>query len=564
MTADGAPATNAMKAISIKWKVAIAAAVFSVLSVILAGAIQLHFLRDDLRRVLSDEQFSLVTRTAGELDAKFDANVEALSLSAVNLSLAELNSPEAFRHYFEVRPAMVSLFGDLALLSPEGITLADVPQLPGRVGLSAADREFFKRVVATKKPVISDPLLSRTRHEPIVSIAVPVLDAKGGLAAVLVGVLRLEKSNFLAGLGTARIGKTGYFALITRSANPVYVMHPDRSLLLQSLRPGNTAALSGALDGFEGSMESANSSGLRALSSFKSLKRTNWILIAVLPVEEAFAPIAQAEQRTYLVLSLMALFIVPLAWAGTWKLLGPLSRLRGEIQRLRGSESGFVPVRVEHMDEIGKLAQDFNALMTERAQLTEQLQELAHRDQLTGIPNRTLFYDRLAQALARSRRGHNMCVLFYLDLDGFKGINDTLGHAAGDEILKQFSARLLDLVRGVDTVARLGGDEFVIILEQLHRSEDAYRIAQNIIDAMQQKFDVDGETVNISTSIGIAFDNGVESADDIIARADAALYQAKHAGRNMYRVSPPLGVAAAPPAAGSTGLPAPKTSASDK
>jgi diguanylate cyclase (GGDEF)-like protein/PAS domain S-box-containing protein len=187
-----------------------------------------------------------------------------------------------------------------------------------------------------------------------------------------------------------------------------------------------------------------------------------------------------------------------------------------------------------------------NADVTERkraeADLAEsraQLERAAQYDSLTGLPNRNLVGDRLEQALARARRSRQLISLFYLDLDRFKDINDALGHAAGDALLKAFAERLNACVRETDTVARLGGDEFVILLEDVREDGDARVVADKIIDAMRREFHVESRAVRATASIGIAFTRGDTAGAELMKQADAALYQAKGAGRNKYQIARP-------------------------
>ncbi|HEY6721271.1 MAG TPA: diguanylate cyclase, partial [Burkholderiales bacterium] len=188
-----------------------------------------------------------------------------------------------------------------------------------------------------------------------------------------------------------------------------------------------------------------------------------------------------------------------------------------------------------------------NADVTERksaeADLAEsraQLERAAQHDGLTGLPNRNLLGDRLEQALARARRNRQLISLFYLDLDRFKDINDALGHAAGDALLKAFAERLNACVRETDTVARVGGDEFVILLEDVREDGDAHAVAEKIIDAMRRGFHVETKTLRATTSIGIAFTRGETTGEELMKRADAALYEAKRGGRNKYHVARPV------------------------
>jgi diguanylate cyclase (GGDEF)-like protein/PAS domain S-box-containing protein len=167
---------------------------------------------------------------------------------------------------------------------------------------------------------------------------------------------------------------------------------------------------------------------------------------------------------------------------------------------------------------------------------------LAHQvghDALSGLPNRNLFEDRLQRAVARSRRNRARMAVMYLDIDKFKGVNDTLGHHVGDGLIREFARRLRACVRDTDTVARLGGDEFAVILEELEDQDAGRRIAEKIVAAMRDEFNLGEARLSVSTSLGMAFyrgQDGVET-DLLVRRADEALYEAKAAGRNTYRVS---------------------------
>ncbi len=164
----------------------------------------------------------------------------------------------------------------------------------------------------------------------------------------------------------------------------------------------------------------------------------------------------------------------------------------------------------------------------------------AFHDALTGLPNRALFLDRLEHALARARRGQTALAVLFVDLDRFKLINDTLGHAAGDELLVQASQRLRATVREADTPARFGGDEFAILLEDNENTPDATHVAQRVIDTLQAPFNVGGREVFVSASVGIATSHaGQEDAAELLRNADVAMYRAKHQGSGGYHIFEP-------------------------
>jgi diguanylate cyclase (GGDEF)-like protein/PAS domain S-box-containing protein len=623
-----------------------------------------------------------------------------------------------------------------------------------------------------------------------------MLNSRGEVAAILGGSLNLLRPNFLGKLGSARVGKTGSFALLGRDRTIIISRDADR-IMQPGPAPGASPYFDRAVAGEEGWEEAVNSRGLHALFSYSPLRAVPWVLVAALPVDEAFAPVVTTQKDLARVSVLLILLIAPLVWLGTRYLLAPLLGLHEAIRRARSDPSSSAELPVRGRDEIGELAADFNNLIRERTKAVASLRESEHRvrmitdntpaligyvdsdlryryanatylewfgrrpedmlgrsmrdmlgeiayavrephilaalagkeatfdvspavsgfnryahtryvpdrrpdgsvagfyilasdvtalkqseeqlrsserrlslalegselalfdwnistgevflseqwsvmlggrpeltrttfaalaqithpddkpflqrafrdalkgvtshyqaehrvksnagawiwihshgqvttrdaagfatrmvgtsadvserkraeqelaqsrtelervawyDALTGLPNRNLLMDRLEQVLARSRRSRQLLALLYLDLDGFKAINDSLGHAAGDILLRQFADRLRRTVRTSDTVARMSGDEFVVLLEDLREPKDADAIAKTVVEAARKEFTVEATALLVTTSIGIAFTRGENSGAELLKRADAALYQAKRAGRDRYHI----------------------------
>jgi diguanylate cyclase (GGDEF)-like protein len=165
----------------------------------------------------------------------------------------------------------------------------------------------------------------------------------------------------------------------------------------------------------------------------------------------------------------------------------------------------------------------------------EQLRNIALYDNLTGLPNRLLFEDRMEQAMVRSGRSGKPCALMFVDLDKFKPVNDSFGHRVGDELLKAVAGRLANCVRKEDTVARAGGDEFIVALSELAKGEDAAVIGSKILQQLSQPFTVERHRLEISCSIGISvFPEDGKTLLELLNNADMAMYHAKKAGRNGY------------------------------
>ena len=193
--------------------------------------------------------------------------------------------------------------------------------------------------------------------------------------------------------------------------------------------------------------------------------------------------------------------------------------------------------------------------ITERKRAEQELRYLANYDTLTGLPNRALLGERLAHAVMRARRTSRKVAVLFLDMDRFKHVNDSMGHAIGDRVLKAVGERLRSSVRDGATVARLGGDEFTVVLEDIHHSDEAEKIAAELLDVFSEPLDLEsGQQVVISPSIGISlYPDHAQVPTDLVKYADTAMYQAKEAGRNMYMLYTPAMDAVARQRAGMLG-----------
>ncbi len=230
-----------------------------------------------------------------------------------------------------------------------------------------------------------------------------------------------------------------------------------------------------------------------------------------------------------------AIFALLLAGFLVWFVLQrtavkPLQMLVTQLRKARSDKNRLGEhVVVAGNTEVAELGSAFNSLTTRLKELYESLESLAFTDPLTKLPNRTLFHDRLEQAIEDAKRDYKPFALFLMDLDRFKDINDTLGHQIGDLLLQQVAARLRSKLRDIDTVARMGGDEFAILLPAVN-DKHATMAARMLLQALRATFRIEEQSLDIGASIGIALypDHGVD-ANILIQRADVAMYSAKHA-----------------------------------
>jgi len=213
----------------------------------------------------------------------------------------------------------------------------------------------------------------------------------------------------------------------------------------------------------------------------------------------------------------------------------------GEIRMLHKDghtgwiESMCVPIFDEYDQMVGALG--INRDITDRIKETERLNYLAHYDQLTKIPNRYLFLDRITHLIAQSERNKKSFALLYIDLDKFKVINDTKGHAFGDQILVEVALRLKQSIRNSDTVARIGGDEFVLLLENMSNKNKVLDMAETLRKTLNRAFVINSEEFEVSCSIGVAVypDDG-STPETLLSEADKAMYKAKSKGRGTHEL----------------------------
>ncbi|MBF0246674.1 MAG: diguanylate cyclase [Alphaproteobacteria bacterium] len=276
-------------------------------------------------------------------------------------------------------------------------------------------------------------------------------------------------------------------------------------------------------------------------------------------------------QRTFVWLAALVTAVTALVGvAVSHGLTRPIAELTRQVMRI--AERGeFSVVEEPSNDETGILANRFNMMqgalrqssdalrrhnetleakvkqrtrelqdeVEERRRAEDQMRHMASHDTLTGLPNRILLMDRIEGAIHNARRHARKCAVLFIDLDGFKAVNDTLGHDKGDILLKGVADRLRACVRENDTVARLGGDEFVILLVDLEDLNNTRPVAEKILVALSRPFDLDGHAGHIGASIGIAgYPDHGEGAQAILKQADHAMYDVKGAGKNSFVIAP--------------------------
>jgi diguanylate cyclase (GGDEF)-like protein len=440
---------------------------------------------------------------------------------------------------------------------------ADVSARPwfqnGKLGIHAED--YHPAVLLGKLlPASPDPWR-------FIDMASPVLGPDGKLRGVL-GVhmswnwVRLRAQELIA-------------PALREYGAEIYVVRDDGTVLLGP--PGteeskiDTSSMRLAKGGQTGSVMEAWPDGVTYLTGFSMTGKANdpttlrWTVLVRQSEQVAMVGPRNLEKRVLQLSVALAAMFALLAATLARRLTRPMDALSSTIeQAARSSDIGgarpLIP-EITAFHEAQVLSQSMRELVrSEHAHLhalkvlndqlegtvalrTAELQALLMRDVLTGLPNRRAIMQLLPEALDRSARSRRPCAVLFLDLDGFKAINDTYGHEEGDELLRQFGARVQDAVRKTDTVARLAGDEFVVVLELLTDAPDAADKARQLMSKLQLPYKLSKVTVHVGASIGVALHQPDDPCDltALLARADAAMYVAKRDGKNRVATAPALG-----------------------
>ena len=498
-----------------------------------------QFVREDLGTVVAAQQQALANYVARDVDTKIVQRRALLERLAATLPADLLGQPQRLRAWLAERYELAPLFAfGLVVLDRQGDIVADYPERPQRAQFNYAERDYMRGALAGET-FIGRAVMGRTVKEPVLPMAAPIKDGRGEVRAVLVGITPLATAGFLDQLLHSRIGESGGFLLISpRDHLFVGATEPEK-VLQPTPPPGVNKLHDQAMDGFRGTGVTLNAKGVEEVVAVVSVPSTGWFVVARLPTAEAFAPVGRIQDyilRNSVVVSLAFLL---LASAGLSIVFRPLVRAAEHADRMTQGEAPLEPLPVVRDDEVGHLTSAFNRLLRKLSESQAELALAAHHDALTGLPNRLLLADRLQQALAQAKRKGQRVALLFLDLDGFKPINDTLGHEAGDEVLRQVARRLTDQVRRADTLARIGGDEFVLLLCDLEDDGNrleaaATSVAAKCIEALAVPFVLGQDTCTLGVSIGIALGNGDSSANGLLLAADQAMYQAKETGRGRY------------------------------
>lgn len=506
-------------------------------AMVIIGGVTRYYLSSEaihtnLFKVVSIHQEALANEIAQDITHDLEDRKRLLTKIASALSPQLLEDPNILKKWLRERQefnpffsaALLVLNTEGTLIAGNGIEIREAPK-------AYAQNDFFKSAL-TQAFVIATPILSKISKNPVLPMSVPIKDDLGNVCAVVVGMTNYN-SDFLNRILDGHIGVTGDFLLID-SKKQIFVAATKKELILKPTpKLGINLLHDKALKGFKGSAITINAAGIEELSAIASIPNTDWFVVSRILTKEAFA-MEDTIKAILIKAHLVSLIIVPLVvFLFLFLIFKPLRTSASLANKMSLGESALKPLPIKRMDEVGHLTAAFNRLMAMLLISQKELKEIAHYDYLTKLPNRFLMVDRLEQALVRCARNNTRVALLFMDLDGFKAINDSLGHNVGDQALIEVAKRFSSSIRESDTLARVGGDEFVILLSDLdsdlsHATNVANLVVMKCTEALKEPLILNGNEKILGVSIGAAMGDKESSIDDLMVEADTKMYKTKN------------------------------------
>lgn len=453
---------------------------------------------------------------AYSVDKGFSSIEATLRTLATSPSLSQRDLRNFYMQAKEVQDS--TLVHNLILSDPSGRQLVDTGSPLGQPLPTVSNATQLRLLADTNGPVISGLTRHAVNHQPVVSVSVPVRRAGKHIYNLSAEIL---PSAFAELLKSQQLAPNWIVAVLDSDATIVARTHEMGRF---SGKQASRALLDAMSFDNEGDFEGRTSEGIDVLGVFSRSGVSNWSVAIGIPSHTVIA-----ELRTTLGWLAVTLVILVASSIGLAMFIG--KKIATSVRGLRtpalalgqGQEVVIAPLQLREADEVA-------TALKQASDMLQSARHLATHDALTGLPNRVLFNDLVNRQIALSERANTQFSVLFIDLDGFKPVNDIHGHAAGDRILCEVAARLNDELRGADMAARLGGDEFAVALVGTPGTS-ARKVAENLVRVVSKPYDFNDHRIRISASIGAAgYPESGTQHHELLRNADLAMYQAKQAG----------------------------------
>jgi diguanylate cyclase (GGDEF)-like protein len=513
---------------------------FTVTIIAISTAFQFLFvytvLDRDVREMAVSHQLTTAAYLAKDVDDKIKLRLDLLRVAAGRFPAGAERTTDQARRWLDGNVSDRLVFpAGLALYSASGTLVAETAARGGQPA-DVSQEKWFAATLRSRDPVIAKLYRTAPGADPFLTMAASIPGPDGTVVAIITGTTAILEENFLKPVYEQKIGETGGVLVIDPDANMIVTSSNRPQLLAPAASPGINPVHDKARGGWRGVEETTAASGRHVLSAIVSIPAAGWFLVAHQPTDQAYRPVWKVERNLLIVSTVIIGGTLVGLYLLLSHLLGPLSEAARRLHAMARQDAPVDFLTIRRNDEIGQMVTGFNSLLTTLREREKELRDneatmkhMAHHDALTGLPNLQLFRDRLTQSLGYAERNAGSLALLYLDLDRFKPINDSHGHHVGDAVLTEIARRVSGVLRKNDTFARIGGDEFAIILaDAADKPDQADSVAEKCRKAITQPMLVEGLTVSVGVSIGIAHfpaDGATEA--ELVQAADNRMYQAK-------------------------------------
>ncbi|HEV7802624.1 MAG TPA: sensor domain-containing diguanylate cyclase [Burkholderiales bacterium] len=477
--------------------------------------------RQDRARLIQESM-----TTARAVMSAVDRDLAGMQSAMFSLSTSpHLDAPDLAAFYRQAKDVLKTQQAYNILLIDRNYQQRLNTVLPFGSTLPSGAAPWLRQVFRTGQPVITDIFMGPVAARPLLGVATPV--RRGGTVIYVLGASVLPER--LSELLTQQRLPADWIGTISDSTGTIVGRtHQMERFVGKKAVPDLIARMAQVP---EDALESRTPEGIPVLLVFSRSAVSNWTMAIGIPSKNLTDRLAQTLWWLVAGTAILLLSSLALAWAIGSRIARSIHELAAPALALGSGEAVSVPsLQLKEADEVGKA-------LTRASGMLMAAQHRANHDAMTGLANRAMFEEMLVQQLAICDRTGTRLALIYIDLDGFKAINDVHGHAIGDEVLRTVATRIANAIRKSDLAVRLGGDEFAVVLS--HAGLDAAQaLAEKLIEILSMRYSIETLTLEISASIGIAaYPESATAGEALLQRADEAMYKAKAAGKRRYAIA---------------------------